>query len=256
MTKTKKEETFEVNGENLLKKIKEIINEGNVRKITIKDKKGKNIIMFPLTVGVVGTVIAPVLAAVGALAALIGECTITVEKAVERNVVKLNEKTGLYENYGLWHVPFWQTQKFKMVAQICLFLIIVCIVILLIKKYLAYRKRKKVPLWDQALFELTRLKKEHKIDVVHGKEFYATISAVLKKYFHDRFGYELMGKTDDEAVAYLKNNHKDEHMLEEIKAVLQGGVIIKFANAQAAQEQMEQDYVRIVGIIKRTIPEK
>lgn len=76
----KKEESFEVNGENLLKKVKEIINEGNVRKITIKDKEGKAIIVFPLTIGVVGTVVAPVLAAVGAIAALISECTISVER--------------------------------------------------------------------------------------------------------------------------------------------------------------------------------
>lgn len=77
--KTKKE-TFKVNGENLLKKVKELIQEGNVRKITITDKKGKTVITFPLTIGVVGTVLAPVLAAVGALAALIGECTISVER--------------------------------------------------------------------------------------------------------------------------------------------------------------------------------
>lgn len=79
MTKTKKE-TFHVNGETLLKKVKELIKEGNVRKITIKDKKGKEIVTFPLTIGVVGAVIAPVLAAVGAIAALIGECTISVER--------------------------------------------------------------------------------------------------------------------------------------------------------------------------------
>lgn len=71
---------FKISGENLLKKIKELIDEGNVRKITIKDKTGKELVSFPLTVGVVGTVVAPVLAAVGALAALIGECTITVER--------------------------------------------------------------------------------------------------------------------------------------------------------------------------------
>lgn len=82
MAKTTKEE-FKVNGETLLAKVKELIKEGNVRKITIKDKKGKDIVTFPLTIGVVGTVIAPVLAALGALAALIGECTITVEKDVE-----------------------------------------------------------------------------------------------------------------------------------------------------------------------------
>lgn len=73
-------ENFKVSGDNLLKKVKEIIKEGNVRKIIIKDKKGKEIVEFPLTLGVVGAVIAPVLAAVGAIAALIGECTISVER--------------------------------------------------------------------------------------------------------------------------------------------------------------------------------
>lgn len=79
MAKTTKE-TFSINGEQLLKKIKELIEEGNVRKVTIKDKSGKELMSFPLTVGVVGAVIAPILAAVGALAALIGECTIAVER--------------------------------------------------------------------------------------------------------------------------------------------------------------------------------
>jgi diacylglycerol kinase family enzyme len=73
-------ETFSINGEQLLKKVKELIAEGNIRKITIKDKGGKELMTFPLTIGVVGAVLAPVLAAVGALAALIGECTISVER--------------------------------------------------------------------------------------------------------------------------------------------------------------------------------
>ena len=78
--KKAKKEDFEVNGENLLKKVKELIKEGNVRKITIKDKNKKEIIVVPLTIGVVGTLIAPALAALGAIAALIGECTISVER--------------------------------------------------------------------------------------------------------------------------------------------------------------------------------
>lgn len=73
-------ESFKVNGENLLKKIKEIIEEGNVRKITIHDKAGKELMSFPLTIGVVGALVAPVFAAIGAVAALVGECSITVEK--------------------------------------------------------------------------------------------------------------------------------------------------------------------------------
>lgn len=76
----KRTETFHINGEQLLKKVKELIEEGNIRKITIKDKHGKELMTFPLTIGVVGAVLAPILAAVGALAALIGECTISVER--------------------------------------------------------------------------------------------------------------------------------------------------------------------------------
>ncbi len=79
-TNKTKQESFQVNGENLVKKVKELIKEGNVRKIIIKDKAGKELVAFPMTIGVVGTVLAPVLAAVGALAALMGECTISVER--------------------------------------------------------------------------------------------------------------------------------------------------------------------------------
>jgi diacylglycerol kinase family enzyme len=73
-------ESFKMEGENLLKKVKELISEGNVRRITITDKEGKELMTFPVTIGVVAVVVAPVLAAVGALAAFIGECTITVER--------------------------------------------------------------------------------------------------------------------------------------------------------------------------------
>lgn len=73
-------EEFKVNGEELLKKVKEIIKEGNVRRIIIRSKDGKNLIELPLTIGVVGALLAPALAAVGAVAALVTECTILVEK--------------------------------------------------------------------------------------------------------------------------------------------------------------------------------
>lgn len=77
---TKKTEEFKINGEDLLKKVKELIAEGNIRRITIRNKQGKSIVEFPLTVGVVGVVIAPVLAAIGTIAALVTECTLVVER--------------------------------------------------------------------------------------------------------------------------------------------------------------------------------
>ncbi|ASU35553.1 DUF4342 domain-containing protein [Mucilaginibacter xinganensis] len=75
-------ETFSVNGEALLGKIKELIHEGNVTRITITDKSGKEIMNFPLAIGLVGVLLAPIFAAIGAIAALATECTITVEREV------------------------------------------------------------------------------------------------------------------------------------------------------------------------------
>ena len=68
----------------MLNKVKELVKEGNVRKISIHEKDGRELMSFPLSLGVVGAVFAPVLAAVGALAALIGECSITVEREEEK----------------------------------------------------------------------------------------------------------------------------------------------------------------------------
>jgi len=84
MVVKKTEESFKVTGKNLLKKVKELIKEGNIRKITIKDKDGKALIVLPLSIGVVGAFIAPVLAAVGAIAALVTECTISVERTAPK----------------------------------------------------------------------------------------------------------------------------------------------------------------------------
>jgi hypothetical protein len=74
-------EEFRVNGEELIAKIKNLIKEGNIRKVIIKDKEGKTVFEIPLTFGVVGALIAPQLAAIGAIAALLTEATVVVEKA-------------------------------------------------------------------------------------------------------------------------------------------------------------------------------
>jgi hypothetical protein len=76
-------EEYQVNGEALVAKVKELVHEGNIRRITIKDEEGKTLIEAPLTLGVVGAVLLPVWAAIGAIAALVTNCTIIVEKVGE-----------------------------------------------------------------------------------------------------------------------------------------------------------------------------
>ena len=76
-------EEHKVSGDNLVAKIKELVREGNIRRISIKNEEGKTLIEIPLTLGVIGAVLLPVLAAIGAIAALVTDCTIVVEKVDE-----------------------------------------------------------------------------------------------------------------------------------------------------------------------------
>ena len=76
-------EEHRVRGDDLLAKVKEIVREGNVRRIIIKDDEGKTLIEIPLTLGVVGAVLLPVWAAIGAIAAVVTRCSIVVERAAE-----------------------------------------------------------------------------------------------------------------------------------------------------------------------------
>ncbi len=73
-------EEFKVSGGDVVSFVKRIIKEGNARRIIIKNEEGKTLVEFPITIGAVGVVIAPLLAAVGAIAALVTKCTIVVEK--------------------------------------------------------------------------------------------------------------------------------------------------------------------------------
>ncbi len=73
-------EEFSLNGGEIIDKIKELIHQGNIRRIIIKNEEGRTIVEIPLTLSVVGAALAPVLAAVGAIAALVTKMTIVVEK--------------------------------------------------------------------------------------------------------------------------------------------------------------------------------
>ncbi|MCL4272292.1 MAG: DUF4342 domain-containing protein [Anaerolineales bacterium] len=81
MSEQTRTEEFRVDGEKLVAKIKELIHEGNIRRLIIKDKDGKTMLEIPVTFGVVGALLAPQLAAIGAIAALLTEATIVVEKS-------------------------------------------------------------------------------------------------------------------------------------------------------------------------------
>jgi hypothetical protein len=73
-------EQFRISGDELLAKVRELVHEGNVRRIIIRNDRGQTIVEFPLTLGVIGAALLPVLAAVGAIAAIATDCELVVER--------------------------------------------------------------------------------------------------------------------------------------------------------------------------------
>ena len=73
-------EEFTVSSSNLVDRVGELLHEGNVTRVIVKDEKGKQLLEIPATVGVIGVVMAPWLAALGVIAALVANCTIVVER--------------------------------------------------------------------------------------------------------------------------------------------------------------------------------
>lgn len=76
-------EEFKVKGEELIGKIKDLIHEGNVRRIIIKDEDGKTFLEIPVTIGIIGALVAPILAAVGAVAVMAAKFTVEVVRSEE-----------------------------------------------------------------------------------------------------------------------------------------------------------------------------
>jgi len=159
---------------------------------------------------------------------------------------------GLYDIYTTHHIPFWQTTWFYSCIVTIISLILLFVVYHIIKKIKA-RKKTQVPFWEQSL----RAIKQLKIDIAQGKQFYAKLTTILKRYITVRYHVNVENKTDDELIAYLADKKLlDELLLDDLRSIFTGSVTIKFANAQAAQEQMERDYSKAINFINKTIEQE
>jgi len=164
-------------------------------------------------------------------------------------MVAENELYGMYE---MWHVPFWQTTYFliavSLLATSCLLLV----------GWFYYKKRrsaKKIQsCWEIALERLHKLQQADRITPDHCKEFYFTLTLILKNYLHERYHFDLVGKTDEEVIAYLATTNFSPELTAMLESIFNGCVIVKFANMQAIQTTIERDFATAVTLVKRTIP--
>jgi len=168
---------------------------------------------------------------------------------------------GLYDIYAQWHVPFWQTGLFYSICAILFFVLASPIVYFVIRHY----RSKKVVLspWDQALHDLDCLHRDTMGKVSEGKRFYGILTSVLKKYVHERyfdksikhdFLMDGVAHTDQEFVLWLQKYTIEPELIEQLREIFMGSMVVKFAREQAIQEQMEKDLFLAKSFIRRTQP--
>lgn len=161
---------------------------------------------------------------------------------------------GLYDIYGQWHVPFWHTVPFYVIMGVILLGSLCLGAWFLYKKYIL--KQKKMSCWEIALLQIDNLKKNNYTKVEHGKEFYCSLTSILKRYMHERYGFDAREKTDQEFLRYLEGQRFSAMFMQDLTVIFEGSAIIKFANASAAQQQIDHDLAAAISFIKKTIPAK
>jgi hypothetical protein len=121
-----------------------------------------------------------------------------------------------------------------------------------------YRNRKKTTKpWIVALAQLQDLKKQGRAQALHAKQFYFSLTTIIKEYLAARFGVDVKGKTDEELLIFLKTHAVlGSLLIDEIQRIVDGSVFVRFANEAAAQEHIDRDFARARDIITKTIPKE
>lgn len=165
---------------------------------------------------------------------------------------------GLYDIYDTWHVPFWQTKTWH----VCLLIIGLLIMTAIIGLFIKWYRSRKIVLspWEHALLGLKSLRKNNQATADCGKEFYGALTSILKKYLHERYGFDTgvsgaaLAKTDEEFLYYIEKKGFSSDFMADLQTIFLSSVTIKFANMQALQNQIDRDLELAISFVRRTVP--
>ena len=165
------------------------------------------------------------------------------------------DENGLYDIYSIWHVPFWKTQTFLLIVGIISTVIIFTIVWFLFKKFKRIKKIERSA-WDIALTSLKKLQDQTYTTKEEGKQVYFEITEILKRYIQSRYALDVHSRTDEELINFLHEQDLPIIVKTTIKKIGEGSLLIKFANQQAMQTQIDHDITLSIDMIRATIPSK
>lgn len=160
----------------------------------------------------------------------------------------------LYDIYGLWHVPFWQTTTWFVLIGLAIISVVVFFIGML-ANYLMQKKTRK-ELWQQAIDELNQLEKEPCTTPQEAKKIYFSLTALLKKYMVHRYACARMSDTDQEFLEVLKTMPVSAEAQATLNTIFSASSTIKFASMPAMNEQVKRDLEHSIVLIYDTMPVK
>ncbi len=161
----------------------------------------------------------------------------------------MEQSINFYEIYDYYTPPFWQTTWFM----IALLALVIGIILVL---YFMLRKKKKIPAWTIALQRLNGLSSNKFQTQSDFKLFYFNLTSTLKNYLHERFGFTILDKTDDELVDWLELQKFDPLIIDTLKKIVSNAVLVKFAKLETLAANAQEDLNRAQSIVTKTIPQK
>lgn len=165
----------------------------------------------------------------------------------------MDAATGLYDIYGLWHVPFWHTRWFLITSGIIVFCIVAALIFFIIS--IKRQKLQKIPYWQRALMRMQELLASPMASSEQGYQVYGKLVFALKEYLAERYHFPAHAMTDDELLAFLAGIACPSEILQLLERILKGGVEIRFAGQKTYHDAVVDAINNAIVIIKGTIPE-
>jgi hypothetical protein len=159
----------------------------------------------------------------------------------------------LYDIYGHWHQPFWQTQWFKMLLIIFSVLIIVGLLLFLFKKFY---KKKGLTVTQRALADLELLKNKKIVTREDAHTAYFSLTSILKTFFQSYYNQRFESMSDYEMIANLRINGMPSDQIAELESIINDSLSVKYARENALHDDVMRAVSNSIAIIKQITAKK
>jgi hypothetical protein len=159
---------------------------------------------------------------------------------------------GIYDIYGMLHVPWWQTTFFYVtciVAGIFFFILSIVLCVLWLQRW---RKKEELPYWQKAIAELAHAEHAFVQGKISSMVLYELLVRIVKSYLQVQFGSDLLGKTDSELRECIEPLVIAQEYKDQLMELCQTSSTIKFYPAAVAQEHAQKDCQALITFIKVT----